>query len=1228
MHYLWIVILGMYAHRRLNTIFKLTIRSKIMLGYLIVILCLGSAMFVLNSRIHSMEDEMHFITDHDLEVHNQIHRIENVYLDIVASHRGYIISGDESYQSKYAADKVNIQTEYLQLHRLILDNPVQQKKLEAVRALIDQWVREMGDPTIALKAENKEQDIIAFYKANTGQEILDLLRAQTDDFRSAEKALTNQRIAKLNRNNTEFKNVLVFIFLFVVAISIITSFVLARTIVKTMKQVTHALSEIALEETLTAKRIEVNTQDEIRDLADAANRLLESYENDTWLQAGIAEVAVASQGHHEISQLARSFLSRLAILLHASYGVFYLRSGNHLVKEASYAESGDGAGKNLFQVGEGLIGQCAYENRIIVLEQIPGDHIKIATGLGESHPASILLIPIEYESHVIGVIELASLEKFSLIHRKLVEQSQRTLGVVINNVIVQMEVQRLLAESQALSEELQQQTDELKAQSEELIAQQDELKASNDALTKSEERLQAQQEELEHGNHELEKRAALLESHMRRIEEINVQMEKQNEILKKQSAELNAASKYKSEFLANMSHELRTPLNSLLILSQLLADNKENNLQPKQIEFARTIHSSGNDLLRLIDEILDLSKVEAGRMQIEMDAVDLYGIKENLWHSFRVLAEKKGIHFNIRLEDSLPETLYTDVYRLQQILKNLLSNAFKFTHQGEVLLRVFRVRQDIDAAAQTAVPNDLIAFSVQDTGIGIPKDKKKMIFEAFRQADGSTNRQYGGTGLGLTISRELSTLLGGYIEVESREGEGSAFTLYLPEYIRTFTEPSMQEIAIAQPDVPAVPPNAEPILTSVEWTNPELLEASEVQDDRDLLQPGDRVLLIIEDDVHFAKLLLDMGRTRKFKVLVALQGDQGLALAHAYKPDAIILDIQLPVLDGWSILERLKQHSDLRHIPVHIISIQEESQQGLLMGAMAYLKKPVDKERIDAAFSRMESFIDHRLKRLLIVEDDIVLRDSMVELIDHDDLVITAVSTGEEALRELLQEPFDCMVLDLGLTDISGFELLDRIRQIDKLKSLPIIIYTGKELDHKEEIELKKYAESIILKSVKSQERLFDETALFLHRIEANLPEDRRYLLKKLYDNETALEGKQLLLVEDDIRNIFALTNVLSSYNIQVTFAENGREALELLDKNPNFDLVLTDIMMPEMDGYQMIKAIREQPRFEKLPIIALTAKAMKEDRQRCLDAGASDYISKPIDIDKLLSLLKVWLYK
>ncbi|NBD25296.1 response regulator [Paenibacillus glycinis] len=1246
---------------------RFTVRSKIILGYLVVLISVGISIAILDGRMNSMDREIDFINSHDMAVHDLANQIDSRVLDMETGQRGYVITGDESYLDPYTTSRAEWMEIYSQLYQLVADNPGQQANLRAIRANVEKWIEVAGDPVIAAKKEGDTAQVAQFFKLDEGKKIIDTLRFQLGDFLNVEKGLTQQRIDDLDEKNRSFKIGLYIVLFIVTVLAVVVSLVISGTIVRSIKQVIKAINDIAASDSRQKlNRIEVRTRDEVRDLCEATNGLLETQEKANWLQSGIAEIAVASQGASHVNELAQAFMARTALLLGASYGVFYVREGDKLIRGASYAADGSPLGAEQFAMGEGVVGQSAFENRVFLLDGLPERHVRITTGLGDSEPASILVFPIEFDGRVEGVVELASLHPFSPLHVQLIERSRGNVGTALNNVKAQMEVARLLRESQMLTEELQaqteelqQQSEELQTQSEEMFAQQEELRASNDALKRSEERMQRQQEELEESNTELARRSRRLEAQMRRAEAFNVQIEEQNSTLAKQANELATASRYKSEFLANMSHELRTPLNSLLILSQMLADNKPGNLLPKQVEFAHTIHSSGTDLLRLIDEILDLSKVEAGQMKIEMEQVYLSDIRESMRRAYEPLAAKKGIAFQVDIQRDLPASVFTDGHRLQQILKNLLSNAFKFTHRGHVTLRMHRPQSHgtpasavggtegalgiagPDAAFRPSGPDGsdetggVVAFSVIDSGIGIPAGKKEIIFEAFQQADGSTSRKYGGTGLGLTISRELSALIGGHIAIESEEGAGSAFTLYLPERFgesEVGVRPELAEAgAAAETREAAVKPEAakkeELLAPSIEWTSPDLLMPSSLEDDRDAIQTGDRVLLIIEDDVRFAKILLEMARARHFKALVALEGDKGLALANAYKPDAILLDIQVPVIDGWSILERLKQHSELRHIPVHVITVVDEPQKGLTMGALAFLKKPVNKTHIEQALSRVESFMDRDLKRLLIVEDDDVLRNSMVELIGHDDVLITAVATGAKALAELGREHFDCMVLDLGLSDISGFELLDTIRKSEHLKQLPIIIYTGKELDMREELELKKYAESIIIKNVRSQERLFDETALFLHRVKANMPEDRRQILERLYDNETAFEGKKLLLVEDDIRNIFALSNVLESYNMRISFAESGREALELLEREPDFDLILMDIMMPDMDGYEAMRAIRAMPRFEKLPIIALTAKAMKEDRQRCLDAGASDYISKPIEIEKLLSLLKVWLY-
>jgi CheY-like chemotaxis protein len=729
-----------------------------------------------------------------------------------------------------------------------------------------------------------------------------------------------------------------------------------------------------------------------------------------------------------------------------------------------------------------------------------------------------------------------------------------------------------------------------------------------------------------------------------------------------------------------MSHELRTPLNSLLILAKLLGDNKEKTLTPKQVEFAQTIHSSGTDLLNLINDILDLSKVEAGKMEVDPVEVPIADVRSFTMRTFEPVAQQKGITFAVDAKPEVPPTIYTDGQRLQQVLKNLLSNALKFTEKGGVTLTIRKAEKGKRFASRVLDAADtVIAFAVEDTGIGIAKDKQQLIFESFQQADGTTSRKFGGTGLGLTISREIARLLGGEIRVDSTPGRGSTFTLFLPA--------RYADAGGAKPDDGGSArrrdrgdtwgsggtggagrrPNASPRpVTAGRATNPSTADAGGWErsggsaavampstqppepeesydepvprdslpkpvgfdDDRDSIEPGDRTLLIVENDVNFSKILLEMAREKGFKGLCALDGEAGLKLAHAFEPDAITLDIDMPGMDGWAVLDRLKHHPQTRHIPVHIITGVRERQQGLKSGALAYLEKPVTKEALDESFAKIADFIDTSVKRLLVVEDDQTQRESMIELIQHEDVEITAVATAEDALRELATSHFDCMVLDLGLQGVNGFELLETVKANPKMWDLPIIIYTGKDLSQAEETRLRKFAETIIVKDVKSPERLLDETALFLHRVEAKLPEQKRRMLERLHNADAVFAGKRVLIVDDDVRNIFSLTSMLEDHGMQVSFAENGKDAVTLLRERQDFDLVLMDIMMPEMDGYETTRAIRQIPALKSLPIIALTAKAMKGDREKTIAAGASDYITKPVDTDQLLSLMRVWLYR
>jgi len=677
-----------------------------------------------------------------------------------------------------------------------------------------------------------------------------------------------------------------------------------------------------------------------------------------------------------------------------------------------------------------------------------------------------------------------------------------------------------------------------------------------------------------------------------------------------------------------MSHELRTPLNSLLILAKLLIDNIEGNLTPKQVEYSQTIYSAGNELLALINDILDLAKIESGTMSIHMTSIPLPELAQKIERSFGQIAHNKGLVFAVELTPDLPSNVNTDIKRLQQVLKNLLSNAFKFTERGEVRLRIEVAKQGwSDTQPSLDHAQTVIAFVVSDTGIGIAPDKQKIIFEAFQQADGTTSRKYGGTGLGLSISREIAHLLGGEIKLVSNPGQGSTFTFYLPQ----FSPESISSTSYLSIPLPTgrygndrgEQQGLHP--TSVTYQN------QIIPDDRANItktSPENNVLLIIEDDVNFARILVDMARQSGLQVITAQTGTDGLKLAKEFLPMAILLDIRLPEMDGWTVLNRLKHDSNTRHIPVHIMTVEEGRQRGLQSGAIAYLQKPVTSEDISEALTKIRGFVERRVKNLLVVEDDDVQRQSIVELIGNSDVATVAVDTGAAALVAIRTQQFDCLVLDLGLPDMTGFELIEQIKREPNGATLPIIVYTGREINKTQETELRRIAETIILKDVRSPERLLDETALFLHRVQANLPAPKREILEQLYSQEYSLVGKKVLIVDDDVRNIFALTSMLERYQMQVLFAENGREGISLLERTADIDVVLMDVMMPEMDGYETMQLIRQREQFKDLPIIALTAKAMQGDRDQCIAVGASDYIAKPIDTEQLLSLLRVWLYR
>ncbi|HEY9643993.1 MAG TPA: response regulator, partial [Coleofasciculaceae cyanobacterium] len=998
-----------------------------------------------------------------------------------------------------------------------------------------------------------------------------------------------------------------------------------------------AIAEVATAVTKgdLTRSIAVAAEGEVAILKDNINQMIANLRETTqknteqdWLKTNLAKFTRMLQGQRDLETVSKLILSELAPLVSAQHGVFYLMESteNHapyLKLLTTYAYRERKHLSNRFHLGEGLVGQCALEKERILLTEVPDNYITISSGLGEAVPRNVVVLPVLFEGQVTAVVELASFNRFNEIHLTFFDQLTESIAIVLNTIAASMRTEELLKQSQSLAEELQTQQKELTETNQRLEQQAQSLRAS-------EELLKNQQEQLQQTNEELEEKAELLALQNREVERKNSEIEQARQSLEEKAKQLAMTSKYKSEFLANMSHELRTPLNSLLILARLLGDNSESNLTSKQVEYARTIYSSGNDLLALINDILDLAKIESGTMSVNIDQTLFTELHSQVDRTFRQLALDRNLEFLIQLDDSLPRAIHTDSKRLQQVLKNLLSNAFKFTEQGQVSLHISLATQGWSPDQETLNrANQVIAFAVRDTGIGIALDKQQVIFEAFQQADGTTSRKYGGTGLGLSISREIARLLGGEIRLISEVGRGSTFTLYLPQ---TYGVPEGREEEVSRWTESGLGRRDRLRSTTLEpvpalLTSAVAVETLDLEDDREGLQPDDRLLLIIEDDLNFARILLDIARQQGFKGLIATRSDVGLAMAREFQPKAIMLDICLPVMDGWTVLDRLKHDPTTRHIPVHMMSVEEGKQRSLQLGAIAFLQKPISRETLLEALTQIKEFVERPVKNLLVVEDDHTQRQSIIELIGNSDVNTTAVGTGAAALEALQSGRYDCMVLDLGLPDMTGLELIEQIKQNPRLTQIPIIIYTGQELTLQEETDLRRFSDTIIVKDVRSPERLLGETALFLHRVQANLPDPQRRMLEQLQQNDPILVGKKVLIVDDDVRNIFALTSMLERYQMEIVYAENGRDGIKQLQAHPDIHLVLMDVMMPEMDGYETMQAIRQIEQFQTLPMIALTAKAMRGDREKCIEAGASDYITKPVDVEQLLSLLRVWLY-
>jgi HAMP domain-containing protein/signal transduction histidine kinase/DNA-binding response OmpR family regulator len=944
------------------------------------------------------------------------------------------------------------------------------------------------------------------------------------------------------------------------------------------------------------RSIQVDARGEVAELKDYINTMIgnlrlttERNTEQDWLKTNLARFTSMLQGQRDLATVGTKLLSELVPLVNAHQGLIYQmvsegEDNAYLKMLARYADDHRNGYPTQLELGDGLIGQSAMEKRRIHVSNVPPDTVRIGSALLDAVPRSLLVFPIVFEEQLKAVIALASLHDFDPAHLTFLEQLTTSIGIVLNSIEATMQTEGLLTQSQQLAGELQ-----------------------------------TQQRELQQSNEQLELKAQQLAERNRDVEAKNQEIEQARRALEEKATELALTSKYKSEFLANMSHELRTPLNSILILGQQLSDNPDRNLSDRQVEFARTIHGAGTDLMNLISDILDLSKIESGTVSVDAEEIYFTNLIETVSRPFRHEAERRHLSFNVELDHHLNRTIVTDSKRLQQVLKNLLSNAFKFTEHGGVILRISGATGgwSTDHPNLTKTPS-VVTFEVTDTGIGISTEKQKIIFEAFQQADASTSRKYGGTGLGLAISRELANLLGGEIQLRSTPGKGSTFTLYLPLKYAGPPAPSFGQASVA-------PISAEqPALYQRIQERP----IDQIADDREDLKPGDMVLLIVEDDPHYARILVDLAHDNGFKVLVAATGADALTLANDYHPTAVSLDVFLPDMLGWTVLSQLKQNPATRHIPVQIVTLEEDRQHGLSRGAFSFVTKPATTAGLQSAISRIRDFSMPRRKRLLVVEDNAAERFSITELLAHGDIDILTADSGENALAILDDQGSDCVVLDLRLPDMSGFEVLERMRGDERLTDIPVIVFTGRELSAEEETRLHAIARSVVVKGVESPERLLDETALFLHRLVGDLPSDKQRMLEKLHNSDEDLVGRTVLLVDDDARNIFALSSVLERRGMHVLTATTGKEAISILESTPQIAIVLMDIMMPEMDGYQTMQEIRRDGKLRRLPIIALTAKAMKGDREKCVAAGASDYLAKPVNTEQLLAALRMWLHR
>ncbi|MBI6682654.1 response regulator [Pseudomonas viridiflava] len=1116
--------------------------------------------------------------EHTDRVINNTNRSMKLSIDMETGMRGFLLTGDQHFLDPYEVAKPLLTAELQGLQALVEDNPTQLDRFRRLLTLQEEW-NAFALEMIKLRRENGDYQTPVL--AGRGKRITDQIRTEYD------QAVEMEQQLRLTRNAEVTRSTVMSVALYLVFV-VIVSGILAWVGRRDLMALSDTYSENLRQQEINAERLQ----------------------KVAWLRNGQSELAEHVLGQLTLGMLGRNILQFLARYLGASVAAVYVRQEHGgLVRVASYGFSREQEERDqTIHSDEGIVGQAARQDRVITLKDVPVDYFKVSSGLGDGSPRSVIVVPTSNDDQVNGVIELGFLHALTEQDVEFLELISDNIGTSIEAARYRQRLQEVLAETQQLNEELQVQQEELRTANEELEEQ-------SRILKESQAHLETQQAELEQTNEQLAEQGQALADQRDALDRNNEELNQAQVELQARADELQRSSKYKSEFLANMSHELRTPLNSSLILAKLLAENPTENLTAEQVKFAESIYSAGNDLLNLINDILDISKVEAGKLEVRPENSSVSRLVEGLRGLFQPLATEKRLQFTVEMQAGAPTMLYTDRQRLEQILKNLLSNAIKFTETGTVSMIVSRQ------------PGSGIAFTVRDSGIGIAEEHQQSIFEAFRQADGTTNRRYGGTGLGLSISRDLASLLGGSISVTSAPGQGSIFTLVLPEqYVEQSTEAQGANIAavVSTPVMPA-PAVARPVVEPVVVRD----EAIPVfDDDRDKAPFDKRCILVIEDEVRFAQILFDLAHELGYYCLVAHAADDGFNLAARFTPDAILLDMRLPDHSGLTVLQRLKELAPTRHIPVHVISVEDRQEAALHMGAIGYAVKPTTREELKDVFAKLEAKLTQKVKRILLVEDDALQRDSIARLIGDDDIEITAVGFAQEALDLLRDNIYDCMIIDLKLPDMLGDELLKRMSTEEICSFPPVIVYTGRNMTRDEEAELMKYSRSIIIKGARSPERLLDEVTLFLHKVESQLSNERQKMLKTARSRDKVFEARKILVVDDDVRNIFALTSALEHKGAVVEIARNGLEAIAKLNEVEDIDLVLMDVMMPEMDGYEATIEIRKDPRWRKLPIIAVTAKAMKDDQERCLQAGSNDYLAKPIDLDRLFSLIRVWLPK